>query len=97
MDQKNPVLLEGSRKWYGRIRWGFYVNMFFSIADRESYSLKMSPVEYLESWERIPRTMAIMLVIQDRARYRAAEMIPKVTGKNPRKAAEIKRRAVRHR
>jgi hypothetical protein len=74
-EQKRPVFKVGSKKWIGMVKWGFYLNLFFSISIGDQASLAMSPIEYLDAWETEPRLMAILAVIQQRVRHKMGEQV----------------------
>lgn len=74
-DQKRPIYKIGSKKWIGMVKWGFYVNLFFSISVGDQASLGMTPIEYIEAWEKEPRLMAILVVIQQRTRQKMSEQL----------------------
>jgi hypothetical protein len=76
-EQKAPKFRVGSLKWVGVQKWGFYINLFFSVYVGDQASLAMSPTEYLKAWEEEPRLMSIVSVIQHRYRVKTNEGIEK--------------------
>ncbi len=71
--QRHPVFRPGSPKWIGLQKWGFYIDLFFRLSAGEQASLAISPREWIRCWEEQPRLMAVLKVVQDRARSRMAE------------------------
>jgi|TARA_R100000501_G_C2616538_1_gene110056 hypothetical protein len=69
------VAKPGSLKWFGQLKWGYYINLFLRLAAGESYAFSALPYAggYLENWARDPRLMAILETVQTRMRMKAAE------------------------
>lgn len=70
-------------------RYGFYVDLFFQIAIGDQAALAMSPMEWIDGWERHPHLMAILRVVQGRVRHHLAEEASRVE-------AEAKAKGARH-
>lgn len=68
-----PLYRVGTPTWIGRAKWSWYIGMFKRIAQGEGMTFALTPVEYLECWERQPRLMAILETIQGRFVFKAAE------------------------
>lgn len=75
MEQSSPVFRYGSSKWIGLKKWGFYFNMFLTIADGNNSGLKLTPREYLDHWAWNPRIMTILSTIQRRVRYNTGKQL----------------------
>ena len=54
----------GSWKKKALVRWKFYFDMFLSIAEGESFSLFMTPSQYINESEKYPRLMAVLGAVQ---------------------------------
>ncbi|MDD5391076.1 MAG: hypothetical protein PHD37_17195 [Gallionellaceae bacterium] len=49
------------------------MDLFFQIATGDQAALAMSPREWIRCWDEHPRLMAILKVVQGRARFHLAE------------------------
>lgn len=86
--QTKPRFKPGSLKAIGRLKWGFYLNMFLRLTDNNGFSFSITPLDYLRHWEEAPRLMAILETIQERYRQKSGEAADAITnkrGQRPRK------------
>lgn len=70
---KNPLFAPGSLSWYSLRKWGYFFNMFFSIANPDGYNLFLTPLQFIEHQNNDPRLMAILLCIQKLVRSKIAK------------------------
>ncbi len=65
-------------KWVGLQRWGWYLEVFFSISVGDQASFAISPIEYMRCWEEDPHLMSILTLVQHRVRYNVSRQLDKV-------------------
>lgn len=54
-------------------KWGFWIDAFSAICQPDNMAFCVSPVDYIESCEKMPREMAILRAVQDAMRSKMNE------------------------
>lgn len=47
--------------------------MFSAICNPDNVAFQMTPLEYLDQWDRAPRLMSVLTIVQARVRERLSE------------------------